>query len=69
MNNIQVLRSTFIELTRLLLASFLFLIADEGETPAKKSKKEKKKKKEKEAKVTEEEPEEQAETSTVAVRM
>ena len=46
-----------------------FLIADDGETPAKKHKKEKKKKKEKEAaKQSDEHDEEQMDTSGTVVR-
>jgi len=46
-----------------------FLIADDGETPAKKHKKEKKKKKEKEAtKQPDEDEEEQMDTSANVVR-
>ena len=46
-----------------------FLVADDGETPAKKHKKEKKKKKEKEAtKQSDEHDEQQMETSATVVR-
>ena len=46
-----------------------FLIADDGETPAKKHKKEKKKKKEKEAAKQPDEHEEEMETSATVVRI